>query len=154
MAVHVLKTMGRREPANRKHTAPGVQTPQKKTEKVIVRDMSESKKVEVKDNSTQEKKVVEQSETLKIISESMEKKCVIKFVYESHDEMKEREVEPYKLMISNKGELTVYAFCRNANAIRAFTVSKIVGIQKTDTQYEPKWPIENLVSVKEPEKSK
>jgi predicted DNA-binding transcriptional regulator YafY len=153
MAVHVLRTLGQRD-ISRKRPAPGTRVPQRPTEKVIIRDMSE-KKNETKAEVPPEQRVVAQTETMKIIAECMEKRFTLKFVYESHGDMKEREVEPYKLMVSNKGELTVYAFCRSANAIRAFTVSKIVGIQKTETQYEPKWPIENLVCVvKEPEKTK
>jgi hypothetical protein len=115
---------------------------------IQVRERSEKKKGDkqegpLKKEESQENRDIP-SPTVPVIQGAMKHKRVLTIEYVSSKGSKStRSVEPYKLEKNRKGEIVLWAYCHEGEGIRQFKLKGIVAADKSDYEYEPRWPIED-----------
>ena len=118
----------------------------KSTPGILIRDRSKEKNTTV-DENVETEEITDNIETnLNTIREGMEKRSNLLFEYAGKDGNKTlRDVEPYKLMRNKKGELMLYAYCIAGNGIRTFKLSSIKSMSVSETEFKPRWIIEDNI---------
>ena len=113
---------------------------------IIVRDKSKEKDATLVDTTQIEEIKGDVEGNLNIIRDGMEKRSNLMFEYKGKDGGKTlRDVEPYKLFRNKKGELVLYAYCIAGKGIRIFKLNSIKSIEVSQTEFKPRWVLEDKI---------
>ena len=119
---------------------------QKNPTGILVRDRSKENKTKNIETKPQEKVEGNIKENLNNIREGMKKRSNLMFEYIGKNGDKTlRDVEPYKLIVSKKGELILYAYCTVGKGIRTFKLNNIKGVEVSQTEFKPRWVLEDKI---------
>ena len=89
--------------------------------------------------------------TIDTLRKSLQHAKVVHFNYMDRDGKKSvRDVEPYKLVRNNNGEIILYAYCLANEGIRTFKINRIRKIKQLSYSFDPRWPLEDTLGKIEP----
>ena len=128
-----------------------VQKNHPKQSMIVVRDRSKENKKEKKEDVPKSETNDLKNETEEVpkytidtIRKSLSHAKVMNFKYLDREGKKSaRNVEPYKLVRNNNGEIILYAYCLDNEGIRTFKINRIRKVKQLSYQFEPRWPLED-----------